>query len=789
MKELNIQGPLDRHLVADTGYYRDTRRPTAKLWEFMGQPASAVVPASLAIAGYVVPALADLTFVAGGIFTGFVLARRPVLPMRMPAFSRRRDPVFPLHNSKRPGPAKGDMLLFHDRITRQQGWIATEDAKTHIELPGSSNSGKTNSLYVIFANLVAHGSGFIMVDGKGTNATWADTATLMRLYGREGDLRILNMVVASGSRESHTWNPFAHENADAIRNLLMTLFIPEDTGSGAESQKFFTARATDLITVMSDVVVWMRDVYGLPINLPTLRKLTSEFESLILLTPEDGGEIPYPRINYWDNGRREWRMVTLAPETLPDGRRIRVFPERLSSAIRAYMAETGGYSRTKGLDAQSKVREQHSYVVGGFGATYTQLSNTFGHIFDVDDGDINIRDIMFNRRVLHVVLPSLENDQKVNARLGRFVTNAIRYGMAPAIGGQLEGERRRIVDNRISAAHTVFGVALDELPQYASQGADAIAALAREINFMLVLAFQEISSLYAQMGKDRANALLSNPRLKIIHSLEDATSTKEWIESGIPKVQVSVNARWQLGDLSGQYFDPGQADVREMPAFTWRDIVSQKRGQAIITFFGRRVFAQMLDLKLDSGGYLRVPEKLTRAPNYGPGTGDKAAAMSVQTARNAILKGAVALTPEDRTKPAGQIGLLCDAYARAISQDLSPIDEAGVVHDYLAQVLGVPAGRPEAPPPPEKPNQEPPAAASPAAAAPTEAAAPPAAEDHAVAEDDSAGSAVPTPAKEGPVAPFQVLVEAYLRVSGRDPVPFREPTNAPDHEFEASAEA
>ena len=60
----------------------------------------------------------------------------------------------------------------------------------------------------------------MLVDGKGDRDLFGKVLALARRFGREDDVRALNFMVASGLKESHTWNAFATGNADAIRELL-----------------------------------------------------------------------------------------------------------------------------------------------------------------------------------------------------------------------------------------------------------------------------------------------------------------------------------------------------------------------------------------------------------------------------------------------------------------------------------------------------------------------------------------------------------------------------------------
>jgi intracellular multiplication protein IcmO len=67
-------------------------------------------------------------------------------------------------------------------------------------VPGTTGAGKTTALLSFLANALAHGSGFVLVDGKADNRLYGEVLALARRFGREDDVLCLNFMVASGVR-------------------------------------------------------------------------------------------------------------------------------------------------------------------------------------------------------------------------------------------------------------------------------------------------------------------------------------------------------------------------------------------------------------------------------------------------------------------------------------------------------------------------------------------------------------------------------------------------------------
>jgi len=104
------------------------------------------------------PALTTLTAPLAVAYAGYVMSRPIVMPLRLPASTRRKDYGAPVahptrHGVEIPGPAKGDYLLGWDEATGQQLWLSGRDDLTmHGIAPGATGSGKTQFIYSFLSN-------------------------------------------------------------------------------------------------------------------------------------------------------------------------------------------------------------------------------------------------------------------------------------------------------------------------------------------------------------------------------------------------------------------------------------------------------------------------------------------------------------------------------------------------------------------------------------------------------------------------------------------------------------
>jgi intracellular multiplication protein IcmO len=230
-----------------------------------------------------------------------------------------------------------------DVTTGQELWLTNADMRQHAAIPGTTGAGKTTSILSLLANALAQGSGFVLVDGKADNTLYGQVLALARRYGREDDVLALNFLVASGVKESNTFNPFATGNADAIRELLASQLgeLRSDDTNGV-----FRGRAVALIGTVAPVLVWMRDHKGVAINIEKIRFAL---------------ELPW----IWTLAKNHIFLVRDPNSSLVTEIPVPEMPFDIVYPLLAYLGELPGYDISVPYNEQrsDKPSEQHGYAI------------------------------------------------------------------------------------------------------------------------------------------------------------------------------------------------------------------------------------------------------------------------------------------------------------------------------------------------------------------------------------------------------------------------------------------
>jgi intracellular multiplication protein IcmO len=577
-----IFGPQDHFERSGARSLRDTRPLTTRLSEGLRSSGSGII---LAIAGGVTwfePAAANLTVPLSGLYALWVLTRLPRLPLRLPRSAECRDRGNPVPGSRKPRKASGSFFIGWS-ITGEELWITPEDTRQHGTLPGTTGAGKTSGIISLLMNVLGQGSGFVLVDGKGDRELFGKVLAAARRVGREDDVRCLNFTVASGVKDSHSFNPFSIGNADAIRELLASQLGEQ---AANDPNGVFRDRAVALIGTIAPVLVWLRDYKGVSLNIEVIR-FSIELRWIWKLAME--------RIALLRNAE-----TGVIDELDLNGE----IPEDIVWPLKSYLGELPGYDPTVPLDKQksNEPADQHGYAQFYFTATFTQLAVSLGHIFRVECADIDMRDIVLNRRILVVILPALENSDATLAALGKLVVAALRGMMAQLLGVSLEGEYSE--SDKPGMGPSPFAVVLDELAYYATSGLDRMLAQGRSLNISFLLGFQEIAGIWARLGEKTAS-LLGNANLTIAMRQQESGRTRQWIEQTAGQTYVTQVSSYQGGD-DGSYREARHAEVRPVSRVDWQDLTSLIEGEAIVLFGGRRVYARVFHAEIDDSGPKRL---------------------------------------------------------------------------------------------------------------------------------------------------------------------------------------
>ncbi len=251
---------------------RDTRPFYVRMNEFLQDPLNAAF--MLGVGGVILllipqfTAFSDMILIAAVWYVLWLKSIKDKLVFRMPAWSGKKDP------GMRSGKAEGIMYMG----TRKDGssfwrgeeiWFTNSDIRTHMLYLGTTGSGKTEGLKSMVSNALTWGSGFIFIDGKADTDLWSTLSALVRRFGRDDDLFVLNYMTGNSDARapSNSLNPFSSGSASYLTNMLVSL-MPEADGDNA----MWKERAVSLLSSLMPALTWMRDNLDAPLSVSTIRK-------------------------------------------------------------------------------------------------------------------------------------------------------------------------------------------------------------------------------------------------------------------------------------------------------------------------------------------------------------------------------------------------------------------------------------------------------------------------------------------------------------------------------------
>ncbi|MBK5051759.1 hypothetical protein IQ289_25595 [Burkholderia sp. R-70006] len=157
--------------------------------------------------------------------------------------------------------------------------------------------------------------------------------------------------------------------------------------------------------------------------------------------------------------------------------------DKVLEPLKAFILTLPGYTQEKKGKQEQKTLEQHGFITMQLTRLFGDLSFTYGYIFQTLLGEVDMYDVVINRRILAVLLPALERAPDSLKMLGKLIVGAIKQMMAGCLGNRVEGSVREIVKARPTNAAVPFYVVLDEYGYYAVLGFAVAPAQARSLGF------------------------------------------------------------------------------------------------------------------------------------------------------------------------------------------------------------------------------------------------------------------------------------------------------------------
>ena len=229
--------------------------------------------------------------------------------------------------------------------------------------------------------------------------------------------------------------------------------------------------------------------------------------------------------------------------------------------------------------------QQHGYLAMQFTRSLQSLGDDYGYIFDTQAADVDMVDVVLNRRILIVLIPALEKSGDEVANLGKIVSATMKGMMGSTLGSTVEGSSETVIENKPTHSATPFMTVFDEVGYYTAQGMAVMAAQARSLGFCLVFSGQDLPAMKKRV-REEANSIVGNCNIKIFGKLEDPTETKDFFEKTVGSAMVTEVSGFQMagGSEFGAYHDTKQAGVQLRPRANYDQLRGFIEGQAVVTF-------------------------------------------------------------------------------------------------------------------------------------------------------------------------------------------------------------
>jgi intracellular multiplication protein IcmO len=590
-----------------------------------------VILGALALAGVAFRTWFDLTRVAFFLaYLAFRMAnRRLSLPLRVPMYANVKDFGDPKPGRKDWFTGAGIMYLGND-ISGQELWIKDTDMKTHMLIYGTTGSGKTVSLEMLSYNAFVLGTGLIYIDPKGSPGLAHEIFAMARRVSREDDFLALDFMTGGKKPESvtpfrisNTTNPFAAAPADAIVNLISSL-LPKDDGG---SNSVFQQKAQGLLTALIPVLVALRDArvslpltddlaatcsvrkgsIGTGMSIMTIREYLDPVMCVSLVhDPNAGGKGAAPGnavqrgVDGTEPAKKEHQLVA----ELVDAPLLDVLKSSLSAL---------NYTQIKDVKSQQPYLDQFGYAKGYFGHPLASISGTYGNLFNVAAGEVDLHDCLFNRRVLVSILPSLEKSSQECENLGKIILASVKNAVSGGLGDKLEGGTKEITGALPSASAVPGIIVVDEYAAIMMPGFEIILTQARSLGFMAIIASQDYSGMKGKDAKS-CDQIVENTAVKLFMKIASAKETWDLAKSLFGEVNVEeVNPN-----------DKDHSAIRSVAKITQNDMMNQIEGEYHAFYRGNlvrgatpyMVFKSEEEHKLRINRFIRTdldPEKVRMA--------------------------------------------------------------------------------------------------------------------------------------------------------------------------------
>ncbi|MGD0465821.1 MAG: TraM recognition domain-containing protein [Gammaproteobacteria bacterium] len=569
------RGLAAKHEHAASLIARDTRPIGTRIAEWVCNPiVNLSLFLTLGVSCFLYPIACDVTLIISAVLFLFIKSRPVTLPFKLPISSRTKDYNNTSPGSYKPNLAAGISFFGNELSSNQELWFTNEDLRTHALIFGSTGSGKTEALISIAFNSLIHGSGFIYIDGKGDNSLFAKIFSMVRKMGRDDDLLLINFMTGARdiigpqkNRLSNTMNPFANGSSSMLSQLIISLM---DASSNDQTGDMWKGRAINFVQSLMVILCAMRDAGHILLDANSIREyfLIEKLESIVI-------DLKFPTLN----------NLYVPLDTLPS---------KTIDPLKNYLLNLPGYNAKNKFNQTGEVREQHGFITMQLTRVFGSLADTYGHIIRTNLAEVDVKDVVLNRRILIVLLPALEKAPEELANLGKIIIASLKTMMAAGLGDQVEGKYIDVISSKPTNATAPFVSIMDEYGYYAVKGFAIVAAQARSLGFSAIFAGQDLPA-FQKASKEEAASIGANCNIKICMKLEDPLETWDYFNKTAGETYVTNVNSFQLhsGSVALNYMDSRSTSVDRRQRIELLDLKDQREGEAHIFFKSKIIRAAM----------------------------------------------------------------------------------------------------------------------------------------------------------------------------------------------------
>lgn len=593
---LPAQNFIDKNKEVDPSrLFRDARSGTQKFADFVTIHQNiAILVLATAVAVFVEPSLLPIGLIILPIALFWARSHPEKLPLRLPMASGVEDPSDAKPGRKKYRKARGIFYLGNDMLTGEECWIAKEDLLTHMLFFGTTGAGKTYTLTGASANYLSMGGGLIYVDAKAAASLALDIDSMACALGRDDDVLVMNFITGSEqidarsrNRISNTLNFMAKGSASSVGDILNSLLSADEGGGNA----VFKGQAVGLMRSTVTVLVDLRNHGKITLGANTLREWMFSLEKLMSLSDKCKAESGAPAKQEYASLQR-----CIRPESM--------------EALNAYLGGIPGFSFSKKPSEQGEdANKQFGFARMYWASALSMFADDYRHVFWTDIAEVDMPDVVRNRRILVTLLPALEKSPTDLQNIGKIVLSALKAAVAAMLDGNLTG-RRAEKDRAMPACPG--GIILDEYAYITVEGFAVLPAQARGLGIGLVFAGQDYPG-FKRANEKEAGQVIGNTNTKVIMKLEDSSDTWQLVKEMAGDAMVTQSAGFSQGQGATQgYQDNQNASIETRSRVNLGDLKSFIEGEALVFFQDRivRTFMFSHEMKKNKDALFSVHEFL-----------------------------------------------------------------------------------------------------------------------------------------------------------------------------------